>query len=443
MADIFEFLAFQAEEDNEPLRKAASIAVSRAERIFPFLAKSETANEFSSRLALVQDDIDQIVKEACEEFGYGDAEHISKIVRGQIELIAADVDSGDNYYQRRDDMPTAPKDGQLSEPSPKLNPETAGDEWHTSQEAPEIESVRHRNVVQNAQDVADYAADLDTSHPLVQRVDADTPMQPEFNVGDPTKVFPKQKNQAQPVASVRKRANEDLLFISDPGHGWLRVPYESAFGLGISNYSYQDGQYAYLEEDADAGKWLRAHPEVEVRSIPEKNEPVGDSFVRGLPRFEDASDSLPNDAGNEPSMESAGPPHVGSNLESEFRKRVEEAVKNGLPAESIKNEFDGLQETVKTNIINELRGQQTFSSEKKTNFGEVPTDPMTQKIVDLMAIGKKTFPEIRDSLGENVDPVVLRDKMRQAEHVIRMQNQVERSFANDFMSKKKLPKSMK
>jgi hypothetical protein len=51
-------------------------------------------------------------------------------------------------------------------------------------------------------------------------------------------------------------------FYSDPAHGWLKVPIKELVKLGIakdiSNYSYQKGNYAYLEEDADATKFLNA-----------------------------------------------------------------------------------------------------------------------------------------------------------------------------------------
>ena len=45
-------------------------------------------------------------------------------------------------------------------------------------------------------------------------------------------------------------------FISDPGHGWVKVPVSLLQNLGISReittYSYMRGAYAYLEEDCDA-----------------------------------------------------------------------------------------------------------------------------------------------------------------------------------------------
>ena len=45
-------------------------------------------------------------------------------------------------------------------------------------------------------------------------------------------------------------------FISDPGHGWVKVPmtllYTLCISKQISSYSYRRGAYAYLEEDCDA-----------------------------------------------------------------------------------------------------------------------------------------------------------------------------------------------
>lgn len=52
-----------------------------------------------------------------------------------------------------------------------------------------------------------------------------------------------------------------LKFISDPGHGWLRVPHEVIKRVGLSladftRYSYFDSEYMYLEEDLDAGIFI-------------------------------------------------------------------------------------------------------------------------------------------------------------------------------------------
>jgi len=50
-------------------------------------------------------------------------------------------------------------------------------------------------------------------------------------------------------------------FISDPGHGWLKVNTRDLFALGLtpadfSSYSYRRGDDLYLEEDCDASLFI-------------------------------------------------------------------------------------------------------------------------------------------------------------------------------------------
>jgi len=68
------------------------------------------------------------------------------------------------------------------------------------------------------------------------------------------------------------RIQDKYTFYNDPGHGWLKVPaVELAyFGLinKISAYSYIKDGNCYLEEDCDAGKFLRARfPGVEPQEV--------------------------------------------------------------------------------------------------------------------------------------------------------------------------------
>lgn len=52
------------------------------------------------------------------------------------------------------------------------------------------------------------------------------------------------------------------VFHSDPSHGWLAVKLDELKMLGItqdiSNFSYVKGKTAYLEEDCDAPKFIKA-----------------------------------------------------------------------------------------------------------------------------------------------------------------------------------------
>lgn len=51
-------------------------------------------------------------------------------------------------------------------------------------------------------------------------------------------------------------------FYADPGHGWLKVPHKALYELGIqeqiSQYSYERGNFAYLEEDCDLSLFFKA-----------------------------------------------------------------------------------------------------------------------------------------------------------------------------------------
>lgn len=64
---------------------------------------------------------------------------------------------------------------------------------------------------------------------------------------------------------------EAPVWITDPGHAWLRVPIGdyAASGIQASSFSYIDADYVYLEEDADAALYLDAVqiPEQSFREI--------------------------------------------------------------------------------------------------------------------------------------------------------------------------------
>ena len=60
-----------------------------------------------------------------------------------------------------------------------------------------------------------------------------------------------------------KQPARELVFLSDPGHGWLIVDdAQELITLGIaekiSSYSYLENGIAYLEEDEDAQRYLDA-----------------------------------------------------------------------------------------------------------------------------------------------------------------------------------------
>lgn len=56
---------------------------------------------------------------------------------------------------------------------------------------------------------------------------------------------------------------------SDPGHGWAKVPRKLLHKLGIAEqitpYSYQRGEWVYLEEDCDLSLFMKHCPEATFR----------------------------------------------------------------------------------------------------------------------------------------------------------------------------------
>ena len=79
-------------------------------------------------------------------------------------------------------------------------------------------------------------------------------------------------------------------FYSDPGHGWLEVPFQMLQFLGIdgeiTSYSYRQGPSCYLEEDQDVMTFVKAvqnhdGPSVEFNDVSSNK----DSFIRELPPY--------------------------------------------------------------------------------------------------------------------------------------------------------------
>ena len=76
--------------------------------------------------------------------------------------------------------------------------------------------------------------------------------------------------------------NKTYIFHADPGHGWLEVKRFELIRLDIldkiSPYSYQKGDTVYLEEDCDAGVFLKAKKlageEFKVKEEYKENTPI-------------------------------------------------------------------------------------------------------------------------------------------------------------------------
>ena len=83
---------------------------------------------------------------------------------------------------------------------------------------------------------------------------------------------------------------------SDVGHAWGKVKREVLVNLGIADkitrYSYQRGDYAYLEEDCDLTTLCMALNERDTRvKFVEKPSSNQYSKIRSYPRYEHGFDS--------------------------------------------------------------------------------------------------------------------------------------------------------
>lgn len=54
------------------------------------------------------------------------------------------------------------------------------------------------------------------------------------------------------------RLHQEIGWVTDPGHAWLRVPHSELARVRYapSGYSYRDARFGYLEEDCDAAAFL-------------------------------------------------------------------------------------------------------------------------------------------------------------------------------------------
>lgn len=84
---------------------------------------------------------------------------------------------------------------------------------------------------------------------------------------------------------------QSYMFFSDPSHGWLKVTRKELEAMGlqklISSYSYVDArrEYVYLEEDRDAGLFLKAKDERGELPRLLESHTDSDSPIRNLARY--------------------------------------------------------------------------------------------------------------------------------------------------------------
>jgi hypothetical protein len=82
-----------------------------------------------------------------------------------------------------------------------------------------------------------------------------------------------------------------LTYYNDPGHGWVKIERSIAQDLmgesfnRISSFSYQNGNYIYLEEDCDAGLLIRSLKDRGVSYTLRENHCNNQSRIRSYASF--------------------------------------------------------------------------------------------------------------------------------------------------------------
>jgi len=81
----------------------------------------------------------------------------------------------------------------------------------------------------------------------------------------------------------------EYIYHTDAAHGWLRVNITELQRLNLMNkitpYSYRLGNYAYLEEDADASKFINKKKQLNEKYTIKEKDDGNYSPIRGYPPF--------------------------------------------------------------------------------------------------------------------------------------------------------------
>ena len=122
------------------------------------------------------------------------------------DRVAAEVETGDTFSQESVDLPAADESGLGSEGSPKIDKgkvpgDMAGNEGGLK--PIDVPSKQHPSEMQDlGKDTPDYWSDLPGPSETGKSIDADSPLQPEFNVAPNTDTWSGTDGQADPVTSA-------------------------------------------------------------------------------------------------------------------------------------------------------------------------------------------------------------------------------------------------
>jgi len=90
----------------------------------------------------------------------------------------------------------------------------------------------------------------------------------------------------QELKAIVKDQTLEIDLISDPSHAWLKIPKSLSFDIDYSEYSYQDKNNLYLEEDRDLGLFIQELKKHNIKYSYKEIIHNNECFVRDLMRYE-------------------------------------------------------------------------------------------------------------------------------------------------------------
>lgn len=213
MTGVFEVVAKQMDDEaerNEGTRARIAAKARVEERFAKYISAGTTKEERADRLSFVAAHVRQVVGEVAEEYGY---EKVAELHQEMLQHLAGGAfcddckkfqcecgdddsedtkesstktaDHGDSYHTETVDLGTTTSDEAWSqEGSPAINKSQVPEDGLDAIDVPSKRHPTEQQSVTKAPTAEELATADHAESDVATRVDADTPMQPEFTQGE-------------------------------------------------------------------------------------------------------------------------------------------------------------------------------------------------------------------------------------------------------------------